>query len=124
MRSFHLTRPARLAVLLAVAVLLGCGKSSDSTAPPAVTGPTWNFTFPQTGTSNQRFFTEVGTWDYRCTSHAGMNGTITVGASGVDSQVVNLIAGNQFSPPTVSLKTGGYIRWVNTSTTLNHTSTR
>ena len=124
MRPYPPSRAARLIAMFVVVVLLGCGKSTDSTAPPPVTGPTWNFTFPQTGTSHQRTFTEVGTWNYTCTSHAGMNGTITVGASGVDSQVVNLIAGNQFSPPTVSLKTGGYIRWVNTSSTLNHTSTR
>ena len=129
MRSFNLSRVARLVAMLAVAVLLGCSKSTDSTAPaPPVTGPRFDFRFPgagPNGTSQKLVFTDIGTWNYVCTTHApGMAGAITVAAAGVDSQVVNLTNSDTFSPATVTLKQGGYIRWVNQSSMTNHTVTR
>lgn len=128
MRSFTLSRVARLVAMLAVTVLLGCSKSTDSTAPPVVTGPRFDFRFPgagPNGTSQKLVFTDVGTWNYVCTTHApGMAGTITVAAAGLDSQVVNLTNSDTFSPATVTLKQGGYIRWVNQSGMTNHTVTR
>ncbi len=117
-----------LAIVCAGATLAGCSKK-DSTSPPVVTGPTFNFTFPATGTSHHRAFTEVGTWNYACSPHGsgGMTGSVTVsGSSLVDSVVVQVGPGNAFSyaPQSVTVKTGGHVRWVNVSTTLNHTVTR
>lgn len=134
-----------LALILAVASapIAGCSSNSDnSTAPPVVTGPTFSFAFPATGTSltspgtsNKRVFTsaEVGSWDYRCVPHSGngMTGTVTVDAAApTDSAVVAVGAagpnpGNlNFVPKVVSIKPDGYVRWVNVSNMIIHTVTR
>ncbi len=131
MRSFHTPRAARLAVMLAVAVLLGCGKSSDSTAPPpGVTGPTFNLTFPAAGpngTSHELTFTDIGTWNYQCTPHgaSGMTGSITVAAAGPDSVAGGVsIVNFAFNPQNVTIKQGGKVRWHNESNRTDHTATR
>ncbi len=119
---------AALALVCAGALFASCSKK-DSTSPPVVTGPTFNFTFPLTGTSHQFTFNTVGSWNYACSPHgsSGMAGTVIVsGSSLVDSVVVQVGAGGAFvySPSTVTIKTGGSVRWVNVSGTLNHTVTR
>lgn len=122
---------ASLALALFAAVLAGCSNSSDSTAPtPPVTGPTFNYAFPQTGTSNKRVFTgaEVGSWAYRCIPHgaSGMTGTVNVVVGAADSALVSVGFGNAlvFNPATVSIDTGGYVRWVNVSNMTIHTVSR
>ena len=117
-------------VLLTVA-LAGCSEDKSTTAPPVVTGPTFNYTFPQTGTSHSRVFTEVGSWDYRCTPHAGggMTGTVIVDAASTVDSLTNPVQvgpGNSFTfqPATVTIRPGGTVRWVNVSSATNHTVTR
>ena len=113
------------ALLSAAALAASCSKK-DSTSP----GPTFSFTFPQTGTSNKLVFTDVGSWGYHCIPHgaSGMTGTVVVNASSAnDSVVVQVGPSNSlsFSPNSVSIKPGGYVRWVNASTlNFNHTVTR
>jgi len=56
-----------------------------------------------------------------------MEGTVVVDAnSGADSAVVTVGAGDAptFTPATVVIKPGGYVRWINASTLTNHTVTR
>jgi plastocyanin len=119
---------ASVAAFTLAALLFGCSsKDSPTATPPPVTGPTFNFTVPQQGTSHQRTFTEIGSWNYVCTTHApGMAGTVVVAASGLDSQTVHLLSGsNQFSPASgFTIKQGGSVRWVNDGTMSNHTVTR
>jgi plastocyanin len=131
MRSFHLSRTARLSLFFVVAMLLGCGKSSDSTSPPPVTGPTWNFTFPTAGpngTSHELVFTDIGTWNYQCIPHGssqGMTGSVTVAAAGPDSVTGGVsIVNFAFNPSAVTIKQGGKVRWHNESNRTDHTSTR
>ena len=119
------------AFLTTAALLPAGGCSSDkSTNPPTVSGPTFSFTFPQTGTSHSLVFISAGSWNYRCIPHtsSGMNGTVVVEASSPnDSQVVTVAPGDAlvFDPVSVSIKPGGTVRWVNASTTMfNHTVTR
>ncbi len=118
-----------VAALSTSALFAGCSKK-DSTSPPVtMTGPTFNFTFPQTGTSHQFTFTDVGTWNYACIPHGsgGMTGTVIVAAAGADSALVQVGPSNAFSysPSSVTIKQGGKVRWVNASTnTFNHTVTR
>ena len=121
--------PLLFAGLCLAAMLIGCSEDKSSTAPPVVTGPTFDYRFPQTGTSHARVFTEVGTWDYRCTPHAGagMTGSVVVdGASTTDSVLVQVGTANGFTfqPATATVKTGGTVRWVNVSAMTNHTVTR
>ena len=125
-------RTRLLALALLVAALLfpvgGCS-SEKSTNPPFVSGPTFNFTFPQTGTSHTLQFLTVGSWNYRCVPHssAGMNGTVVVNATtGLDSAVVQVGPGDAFvfDPSSVTIKSGATVRWVNASSMSNHTVTR
>ena len=56
-----------------------------------------------------------------------MNGIVNVSAtSGDDSILVHVGPGNAlvFSPATVTIKSGGKVRWVNDSPMTNHTVTR
>ena len=126
-----------LALALIAAVIAGCSNSSNSTVPtPPVTGPTFNFAFPATGTvatpgtSNKRVFTgaEAGSWAYHCIPHggSGMTGTINVVVGAADSAFVQVGFGNAlvFNPSTVTIDTGGYVRWANVSNMTNHTVSR
>lgn len=129
MRSTSLPVAAVLAAGICLTALVAGCSSNDSTSPPVnVPGPSFNFTFPQTGTSHEFTFIDVGTWGYVCTSHSGMAGTVVVAVGGPDSAgVVQVGPSNSqsFSPPSVTVKPGGKVRWVNVSTTMfNHTVTR
>jgi len=80
------------------------------------------------GESIQRTFANVETIGYHCIPHRsmGMVGTVQVDATGADSIVVQVGAGNGrvFAPSTAHIKPGGYVRWVGASTTeSNHTVT-
>ena len=124
-----------LALALFAAVLASCSNNSDSTSPvPPVTGPTFNLAFPAAGTagtpgtSNRLFFHDVGAWAYHCIPHgsSGMVGTVNVVVGAADSAFVQVGAGNAlvFSPSTVTVDTGGYVRWANVSGMTNHTVSR
>ncbi len=120
---------AVLAVLafVGLAVFAGCG-SSKSTNPAGV-GPVFDLRFPDQNASQRFDFSTAGSWDYHCIVHQaqGMEGTVVVDAnSGADSAVVTVGAGNAltFTPATVVIKPGGYVRWINASTMTNHTVTR
>jgi len=136
-----------LALVLAFAAALaaGCSSSSNSTAPPPnnVVGPTFSLAFPvagtpaSPGTSNKIIFpaADSGSWNYHCIPHQsfGMTGTINVvpGAQaesafvlvGVDDSPQHNAAFH-FSPATVTIDTGGYVRWANASAMTIHTATR
>lgn len=120
-------RPAALsASFVALAMLASCSSNKDSTAPIVQPGPSFNFTFSG-GTSIERTFTEVGTWNYRCTPHnsQGMQGTVTVSAMSTnDSALVQVGPGGLlvFDPASVTIKAGGKVRWVAGSP--GHTVTR
>lgn len=126
MSAPRIRRLAASAATLAVLALCSACSNKDSSAPQVVAGPTFNFTFPQTGTSHTRVFTEVGTWNYGCTAHPGMSGTVIVSASStVDSAVVQVGAGgNLYSPASLTIRGSGSVRWVNVSGLGNHTVTR
>ena len=79
------------------------------------------------GASYTYVTTHKGEIVYTCTLHPTMTGTINVVAGPpVDSALVQVGAGNAlvFSPSTVTIHAGGYVRWINVSTMTNHTVTR
>lgn len=114
------------------AVILGCGGGgSKSTNPGGGGGPSFNLTFPATGTSRSFTFTPAGSWVYYCAAHgsptSGMRGTVVVDmGSSNDSALVTVGPSNTltFSPASVTIKPGGSVRWVNASSMTNHTVTR
>ena len=71
----HRARAAQfIGAVLAVAAfaIVGCGGGSSNTTNPGTGGgPTFDFHFPSTGTSNQFTFSAAGTWAYHCTPHGG-----------------------------------------------------
>ncbi len=122
----HRPRIATLAVTLLivlVASIPACSKTTTNPGGGGGTGPTFN----SDAFSNGKFvftFTTDGSFGYRCTIHSGMTGTVNVSSAGTDSPLVTVgSGGNVFSPATVSVRTGSYVRWVNSSGIL-HTVTR
>lgn len=124
-----------LAALCSSALLLiaGCGGGGGGGSPTNPGGgtpdPVFDLRFPATGASQSFTFTKDGTWDYACTPHAssGMDGTVVVNAgSANDSALVTIGPSNTltFSPASVTIRTGGTVRWVNASNMTNHTVTR
>lgn len=130
----HLARStprSLLALAVAAMVIAGCGGGSSKSTNPGGGGggPTFDLHFPSTGTSQQFTFATAGTWAYHCTPHqaSGMTGSVVVDMSaGVDSAVVQVGPSNTltFSPSSVSINPGGYVRWVNASSSGMHTVTR
>lgn len=127
-----MSRPWFSVVLVVLSVLAaGCGgsKSGNPTAPPpgGGGGPAYDFGPLALGQSVLQTFPTAGTFGYRCKPHAGsgMTGSVTVSNGSADSALVNVGQGNalQFAPGSVTIKPGGYVRWVNVSNMTNHTVT-
>ena len=112
--------------LLAIAALaLSCGKKSSPTQPGGGGGGTLE-TFSSgnlpSGSQFSHTFTNTGSFDYHCTIHSGMTGTVVVVASGsVDAATVTT-PGMTFSPSSVTINQGGTVTWDISGTT--HTVTR
>ena len=111
-------------IIVLVAALPACSKNSTKPNTDGTpTGPTFDSGSFNSSTFVFTFTTE-GSFGYRCTLHPGMNGTVVVSTTGVDSPLVTIrSAPNVFDPATVNVKTNSYVRWVN-SGTMNHTVTR
>ncbi|HET7224781.1 MAG TPA: hypothetical protein VFK69_03615 [Candidatus Eisenbacteria bacterium] len=72
------------------------------------------------GGSYKHVFPNAGSSPYYCQLHPTlMTGTVNVSAAGSDSAVVT-VSNFSFSPATVTIKPGGYVRWAFNST---HTAT-
>jgi len=124
---------AAVSAVLAASALIGCSKSSSPTSPYGVGsnggGNTNSGNTPfDSGTltapvSYVRVFPAAGTVGYHCNFHVsmGMSGTVTVVAGAADSVVVSA-SGTSFTPPAVSVKPGGYVRWSVTGGTHTVTS--
>ena len=122
-----------LAALAIAAALLGACSKDKGTNPPGPQPETFNVAMGTVGQSFQHTFTTANPasgYCYHCTIHSascgtGMTGNIKVDdSSTMDSIVVQVGAGglNVFSPASATIKTGGYVRWVNASA--SHTVTR
>ena len=118
--------PTAVVALFAVS---SCGSDSNPTNPnpnpnPGTPNPTFNSGNLNTSAPTNVFvftFPDSGSFGYRCTIHTGMNGTVVVSSAGLDSPVVN-VTNNVFTPATVNVKTGSYVKWTNTQGV--HTVTR
>jgi len=122
-----------LAALAIAAALLGACSSNKGTNPVGAQPESFNVAMGTVGQSFQHTFATANPttgYCYRCTIHSvscgtGMTGNIKVDDTAVsDSIVVQVGSGglNVFNPVNATIKTGGYVRWVNASG--SHTVTR
>ena len=127
------------ALALVAITLASCG--SKTTSPAAggsgglPTGPSFNFAFPATGTSQSFAFADTGSWIYHCAAHGsqtgGMRGTVVVSATATADSGTVVVGVNPggtdalvFTPATVTIKPGGHVRWINGSAMTDHSVTR
>lgn len=107
-------------VALSLAVLAACSKNSSNPYSPGGGGggTTLNLLLPSGGGSASVTFASAGTFAYKCKIHPTIMFGDTVfvsSSSATDSIVVNVVGISTpgFSPSNVTIKTGGYVRWVN-----------
>jgi plastocyanin len=124
---------ASVLTVIAGVVLFGCSSHNNPTSPYGGSpggggGGTGGSTAFNSGTLNApaafvHTFPTAGAVGYHCVFHAsmGMVGTVNVTAQAADSAVV-VAAGTSFTPSTVDIKPGGYVRWNVTSGTHTVTS--
>ncbi len=121
------------AIIALVIVLASCGSGGTGGPNPgggSSGGPSFDFSFPSTGTSRAFAFADSGAWDYQCSPHGGccgMKGVVIVSSlATAESALVQVGPSNdlRFSPDTVRIKPGRTVRWVNVSSASNHTVTR
>ncbi len=122
---------AALAVTVAGFALPGCSKSTSPTNPlgsGSTGGSSAGDTPFDSGTMSApanfvRTFPTAGTVNYHCRFHVsmGMTGAVTVVAGAADSVVVTA-SGTSFTPSSVSVRPGGYVRWSVTGGTHTVTS--
>ncbi len=125
----RITRIVLALLVVGAAIVLSCSKKSSSpTAPGGGGGATETFdsgAFSSGGVFVHTFNTS-GTYRYHCSFHgtqtSGMFGDVVVSAAGGDSPLVVTPSLN-FSPQTVNVKPGGYVKWMNNTAT-PHTVTR
>jgi plastocyanin len=113
---------AAMFLVAASLVFLGCSKNKNPTSPygggpsgnPGGGGgaPLFDSSTLSAGANFVHTFPAAGTFGYHCNFHVsmGMTGTVTVVDGVVDSAVV-VASGTSFTPSSVSVKPGGYIRW-------------
>jgi len=126
---------AALFSAIAITAVIGACSSGGGGSPtspnPGGGGTTFSLSFPATGTSQKFTFPTAGTFPYHCIPHgsSGMTGTVVVNASGADSDTVavgrdaSYNPALSFKPSTTTIKPGGYVRWINRSSMVNHTVT-
>lgn len=120
-RLSHL-HPVVLSAVLGVLPLAGCGGDDDyGSNPPPSGNLELNSGTLGTGVVYQHTFANTGAFSYHCTLHPCMqHGTVTVAPAGLDSGVVTIMTPGGacpggYTPLTISVKPGGYVRWVNQS---------
>lgn len=119
-RPRHLGSFVLAAALLTAVIAFGCSKSSSPTNPGGGgggTNPSFDSGLRSTGFSMAETFPAAGSVAYHCTPHAslGMTASITVSSSSsVDSALVTVAPGGSltFDPASVTIRTGGTVRWV------------
>lgn len=132
-------RPGRVGsltafLLIGVLAAAGCSKSYSPTAPYGGGGGGGGGGMGAVlalgpfglGQSAQVTFSTAGTFGYHCIPHQsmGMVGSVQVDNTGSDSVVVQIApTGLNFVPSLAHLKPGGYVRWVNASSSTIHTVT-
>jgi plastocyanin len=119
-----------LAALAIAAALLGACSSNKGTNPVGAQPETFSAAMSATGQSFQHTFATANPsgYCYHCTIHStscgnGMSGTIKVDDTSTTDSIVVMLGGgsNVFNPVTTTIKTGGYVRWVNSGGTHNVT---
>ncbi len=101
-----------------VALVASCSNKATNPInnPPALNSGdiAANGQFPHT-------FASAGTFNYRCTRHSGMTGSVTV-VNGAPMAASVSITDNVFTPGTASVAPGGTVTWTNNGSAL-HTVT-
>jgi len=119
------TRIGLVLLVLIAAIALSCSKKSSPTQPGGGGGATEPF---DSGVFSSGVFVHTyntaGTFGYHCTVHGiAMSGSVTVATGMPDSNFVNIgQSGNSYSPSSISVKPGGYIKWTHVSGTHSVTS--
>ena len=117
---FHALPILSLFVILGVAPA-GCGSDDGDYTSNPTSGLELNSGTLATGAGYQHTFADSGAFSYHCTLHPCMqHGTVTVTAAGLDSGLVTILTPGGacpggYTPLTISVKPGGYVRWMNQS---------
>jgi plastocyanin len=118
-------RPLALALVLmiaATATIAGCNDSNNSGGvlnPPPKELDSGNI--PNGGTFGPHTFANVGTFNYHCTIHSSMTGSVIV-VSGAPATATVTISNFNFTPQSTSVMPGGTVTWNNTGVTHTVTS--
>jgi plastocyanin len=118
-------RPLALVMIFALiatsAGILACNDSNNNGGvlnPPAKELDSGNIA---NGGTYQHTFANVGTYNYHCTIHSGMAGSVIV-VSGSPATATVEISNNKFTPVSVSIGPGGQVTWSNIGMTHTVTS--
>ena len=127
MRS-KFVRLALAAFVVTVAVYVAaCGKDKSTNPGGGGGGGAELNSGPITSTNKfQHTFASAGTFNYQCTIHPQMLGTVTVAVAGQDSALVTIVNNTStgFQPGSVTIKPGGFVRWTNTSGMTHNVTSR
>ena len=115
-----------LTAILSLCLIMfpGCG-GDDSTNPGSgMTTRLFDSGNVPNGSTFQFAFADSGMVPYHCEIHPIMRGTVTIASGQADSAIVQIVnpTANGFSPKNVSIRPGGFVRWVNASVTHTVTS--
>lgn len=119
----RLTPLVMLSMVAMIALVASC--SDNPTAPGGGNGGGLELNSGNIGNGGTyaHTFASAGTYNYRCTLHGGMTGSVIVGGAGSPPMTAGVtITDNAFNPTPVSVATGGTVTWTNNGSTHTVTS--
>lgn len=114
-------RLAPIALMAIVALVASCSNKATNPNNPTPVLELNSGDIAATGGQYPHTFASAGTFNYRCTRHSGMTGSVTV-VNGAPMTASVSITDNVFTPGTASVAPGGTVTWTNNGNSL-HTVT-
>jgi plastocyanin len=117
----HITPLATFSLITLAALVASCGDKATNPGGGGG-GLELNSGNIANGATYVHTFATAGTYNYRCTIHGGMTGSVVVGGAGAPPSAGVTITDNAFNPTPAAVAAGGTVTWTNNGSTHTVTS--
>src|SRR5262245_3133274 len=110
-------------VLSFAAIMQSCSSHSDKQTSPPAAKELDSGNIAGNGGMYAHTFTHLGTFNYKCTIHPAMTGTVTVDSGSPAGLAIGISLANGFNPASPTVGVGSTVTWTNNDASTPHTVT-